>query len=794
MTEWGLPGLQARFEFVQAGEEVELRLDLRFDPGTSGLTRAARNVWLKLRDRLAAGAGDGSPAAVSLVTSLASAPLTVTADGTGLSERFVDFVSQFAGLPPQADAPVVAALSFSLPKAGAADLQRDIFELDVRLEIGPVPIAIGMPKLDEDRSAVAFAAAFEEAWQGFDGAASRIALAAEDRPEGAAFWCVKAGAASGIALAAPAQADIAYYAVPPLSTTLISGTIPGDHGTEQLTAIDLDSWWDSFALGIDGVAAAIGPGELGDRFRRVRAALGAHLASRLRPVAQTELGDGLSEVRTVYGAAAQADLRCRVTASAAVDVRRGTAVSGEPAAVLHGRAMTWVEEAGEVAASPAAIRLTQGGQRLAYAVPASGEDGARRPSPIRFEAERIERLDDTPLRLLLPAPVVTDSLGLDLERPTAPAPLIRAPAPPLLSVAARTLGDSASVGGALAWSVEIETRARFAAQDRLELALGCDGEASTGSPESPAPHGLLFEALGRAVQAAASLPPEPDAAAIERFAALAEAVAEALPSWTPPASDVAALPGKWRYAVDFRDLPALIVSREAQESGPLPPWPAITGFVSPASEEESARYEPDPGAATDPGLRLSFTGLRLLADRSVRVHGRTSRNANIADSVEPAFVYPGTIESTLDLRPRLEWQAPQPEPRTERLEAALTALLNAIDEDSGAPYILGLDAGLLRPVKVAGISIRIPLLPLPGIEMGGEDGPAVADLAHELAGALSAARAGLDPETPGEEVALTVTLFDREPARLLLARLELRIAVPEDRSWWGDPRRGSLFS
>lgn len=787
MEEWGLPGLQARFEFVPAGETVELRLDLRFDPAKSELTQTARSVWLELRDRLSG--ATGNTAAVNLVTSLASTPLTVTADGAGLREQFVDFVSSFAASPAQADPPLAAALAFSLPKAGAATLPGDIFELGVRLEIGPVPVVIALPRLDEDM--IAFVTAFEQAWRGFDGADGRIALAVQDRTEGAAFWCVRAGAKSGIALAVPAQAEIAYYAVPPLSTALLSGTIEADSGAGRFTAIDLDSWWDSFAAGFDRMESTAGSGEIADRFKRVRAALAIGLASRLLPVAKAELGDGLAEVRSVYEAAAEADLRSRpVVASALVEVSRGAGLSKEPEAVLQGLARTPAGTASTVTASLAAVRLTQGPQRLAYAIPSFAEDGVRRPSPIRFEAERIERQDALPLRLLPRAPGTTDALGLDFERPSPPMPRIVAPDLPGLSVAAQACGDPATLSEALAWSVAVEAWTDFSEQDRLELALGFGEEAETGPQVSPAFYGTLFEALGRAVLAAAAIPDEPDPASVERFAALAESVAQVLAGWPPPVADVRPLPGKWRYAVDFRDLPALIVSREALESGQLPPWPAVSGFVTPASEEGKARFEPKAGAETRSGLRLSFTGLRLLADRVVQVHGRTSRNANIVDSVEPAFVYPGKIESSSSLTPWLDWQAQQPEPRAACLEAALVAPLHAIDEHSGAPYFLRLEGALLRRLEVAGgapLESRIPLALLPAVEMGGSDDPAVADLARKVAAALSGARAGIEPDLGGEEVALTIILSDREPARSPLARLELRIPVPGDEAWWGPP-------
>jgi hypothetical protein len=363
MDQWGLPGLRARYEFVPAGDDVEIRLDLRFDPAGAGLTEAGRSLWLELRDRIAGGQDNRALPAVALVTSLAPEPLTVTSDGVGLRERFADFLSLLSETPAEAGAPLVAELAFRIPKAGAADLPADIFELALRLEIGPVPIAVAVPRLGEAGSAAAFAASFEACWQGFDGADGGLALAVDAGPEGETFWCVRTGARRGIALAGPAQDAIVYRSVPPLSTVPISGETEMEEGAERFEDIDLDSWWDAFAAEVDRIGAMAAAGDPSERFRRLRSDLAGGLAGRLLPVTPGGAGDSPGEVRTVFEERAAADLRSRpVIASAEVEIRRGARLLGETAPVLRGRIAAPADGRGTL---PAAVRLKAGLQSLA---------------------------------------------------------------------------------------------------------------------------------------------------------------------------------------------------------------------------------------------------------------------------------------------------------------------------------------------------------------------------------------------------------------------------------------------
>jgi hypothetical protein len=784
MNEWGLPGLQARFEFLSAAEQVELKLDLRFDPAQARLTRAGRRGWLELRDRLAGGPDNRLPPSLTLVTSLASAPLAATSDGQELRSQFVDFLSQLEALSDDSDLPVASALVFSLPRAGAADLPGDIFKLEVRLEIWPVPIAVAEPRV-EAGDKTAFASAFENCWRGFDGGGGRLALASEvSEDEG--LWCVRVSAEQGIALSSPAIGR-AHFAVAPLSTLPLYGRVQGEGESMAMQAIDLDRWWNDFAANLEAMEAAAS-GRLGDRFERLRAALAAGLASRLLPVVRAPDPSGVAEAHVVCEAALQSRLSRRpLVESAKVEVSRGRRRSDEPETRLWGRASTWTGTAYGASPSLAGMQLEEGPQWLAYAL--RQDFGSETARALHFKGDRIDRQGYPKLRFLLDSDE-SDAFALSLTPRPAIEPLIAVPQQPSLSVACvRAGGDAATLEAALSWSVNVQIAASESRLDRLELAFefGREGEpipARTGNAE-----GALFEALGKAFLFARSTPvdSDPDLDRIERFAGIAEGVAEALATWSEPMANVDPLPGRWRYAVDFRDLPALIVERE----GPDCPWPALDGFAAAGTPDgDSLRFEPKAESKSGPAaagsLRLSLAGPKLMGDRQVRVHGRTVRNANLADNVEPAFVYHGGSVSVSCAAPSAEWQSPDPEPNEASLEATIASVLGRIDETSGDPYRLGMEAVLIRRLEAGGgesFETRFPLLLLPNISVGGEGDGAIGELGREIARALATARAMVDPGRGVEPMALTITLHDREPEPL--ARLEFMILGSADPAWWG---------
>jgi hypothetical protein len=408
------------------------------------------------------------------------------------------------------------------------------------------------------------------------------------------------------------------------------------------------------------------------------------------------------------------------------------------------------------------------------------ERSVRDEFSIRFEGERIE-LDGGPsLDLILSASGVGDALALDFGTQAAPVPLIALPAPAMLSATANGSADAATLAEALAWTLEIELQSMPAGQD------GRPAPVESPPPEATEP---LFTALCRAVRFALELPDGAVPKALEPFAILAEAVADALPAWRKPLPQPEELPGQWRYGLDFGSLPEIVVTRGAAGSGALPLWPELSGYSTPADEGETAFYRPEPGAETGAGLRIAWPGFRLPEQRTVGILGRIKRNAGLAN---PAFVYPGAI-TRRDAAVHIEWESPRPEPAAASLAAALGAMLAAIEEGSRRPYALGFEAVLVRRPEEADeapLEVRIPLLLAPPVTIGGPGGAAAADLTREMARALASARAMIDPAAGPEAVGLTVSLFGEAADRAPLARLSVRFPVPGDAAWWGSSQPG----
>ncbi|MEO7178164.1 MAG: hypothetical protein ABIW83_04915 [Allosphingosinicella sp.] len=767
---------------------MELRLLLRFDPALCGAAESPRAAWLEIGGRFAeAAGGKASPGSIGVVTSLGARPLVGTSDGRTLRQGLAQFVAEvLADFTKVVD----VELAFSLPKAGAKAL-RDFCPIDVRLDYGDGDWATASPRLDGDLGIYPFTAAFEDAWQGFNDGTGRLALAAVS-PDRTALWCVRTGKDCGISVAKPGFAASTHHAMPPLALVPLDGTVDSEDGAcDRFNTIDLDRWWDLFAEAMERFAAASAD-ETRERLAGVRLRLAAAMAHRLAPIGPAASGDGIEELRAVCEEVLADDLRLRpVLVGAAVDIGRGDASVVESGAVLSGRAFSPSGTAAAPGGSPAAVRLDAGRRWLAFAAPPMTEGPARQTFSIRFEGDRIAGGGAPPLDVILHAPAGTDALAVDFGPRSAPVPLIGLPAPPAISAAAAiTSTEAATLAEALEWNLEVATSTTPAEQDRLELGIAVDGEPAPVLSPAPGSRKTLFETLGRAVLYSAKLPAEPETGSLAAFATLAEAVADTLPAWRAPSPDIRELPGSRRYGFEFDELPVLVVTRHSSGSGPLPHWPEVAGYSAPACDGETARYEPS-GVATGAGLRIAVPGLRLLSDRTVRVHGRVERNSGLAN---PAFVYHSPIASSQALSPCLEWQAPRPEAPAATLEAALLAVLATIDEGSGDPYRLGLEAVLVRRLESAGeerVEARIPLGLLPPVEIGGKDAWSVAGLAGEIAAALSWARAGIEAEGREAEIALAITLFDREPARTPLAKLGVRVPVPEDEAWWqtASPRR-----
>jgi hypothetical protein len=810
-----LPGVQARYSLVPADGAARLRLALLFDASQAGPGDAVRKACETLLGHLGGGpAGVPPPAGVALRTSVAAKPLVGTADGRGLGEQIAGFVTKIiAALGDEKAPPSLVELDFRIDPSWTAGLASDVFELVVLLDLGdgafgPAPglpsIVTASPLLADGGSGgdgrlaalVEFAGAVERAWDGFDGAEGVLKLAAAPALEPPVLWCARMMSKDGIEVARTPAAGTRYHALPPLSTVLLSGTIADPEA--RFTGIDLNLWWAQFVAEFERVsepamAAAIRAvsSESADRLAGLREPLAKALAARLAPIAADPAGEtGRAETEAVFQAAAMTDLSCRSpVAGVAATVRRGASDPGDVTPVLGGKAIS-SSQAGD-AAWPAALRLERGEQRLACVVPAPREGQAQASFSPRFDGEWLDDLGERPLRFLLPA--VPSSRGvnplrLDLGEQAAPVPLIAAPPPPaVLARAAAAFPEAATVAEALAWTVEAEIGIVPAAQDRLELTLGREPAPADARPTDVPASAGLFDALARFVVLAPLEAEGLNSAAIERFVALAAAVADALPRWQAPLAGAVAPPiGEWRYGIDFAELPRLVVTRAAEASEALPPWPSIAGYVAPATEDAVGEYAAMADAPPVPGLLISIPGLRVPAARTARVAARIHRNERLPGlaAVNPAFVFRSPLVWSRPVVPQLDWQAPEDvavgvDPT---LAAALAGIFAPLGE-GGPAYRLAVMAELVQPDR------RLPLLLLPPTTVGGGQGETrLAALQVELAKGLSAGRDMLDPAPDGAEILLTIELWDEGGGRVPpLARLrQLRIPVPAGQAqWWG---------
>lgn len=800
MGEQTLPGLQAHYWFAPDGDYVELRASLRFDRSEPG----APETLLALRDRLA-GYDTGGWDAYTLVTSLWKAPVTAVSGGAALVIPIREFVeSAVAALDREGDPVSAVELAFSLPKR-AADLPGDIFELAVAFDLGdgaprsdrkePPPFRLTAQPRRFDEDVAGFAEAFETAWRSLDGGDGRLRLAAASGAGPPALWCVRVGGACGISIAAGANEKPLFLAVPPLSARLLAGTVPDVDGRgteERFEGIELDDWWSIFGGGLERLAGAAQGGMLpagaAYRIRRTTSFIAGLLADRLRPVAAGGADESaVDQARGYFRTLAQERPGGRpLLCSGRVAVARGDPAQGAPAPLLRGRTASIANDENAGAAG-ALVPLAAGEQRLLVALPNSA--GARLPVPVRIEGGWIER-DDGPSLFLLRAEDPDDALGLELHAPALP-PLLRLPHPPVLASLAATGGPGAvKVGEALRWQVDVELAFTPALQDRLEVVLALEPSAEPDS-RAAADGGALFEALARLVRFAVESPmPEKDSdpAALGRYLDLAEAAGRALAQWRATEADVPPMPAGWHYAVDFSDLPALVVTREPWASGQLPPWPSFEGFVTPAAEGDQARYEPEAGGEIQQGLRFAIPGLRLLSHRAVRVHARIQRNGRLAAPADPAFVLHSDIVSSGLLIPCLDWEATQPEDSAPSLAAALDRVLDSCAEGATADFGIVVGAELVR--RIGGdpevpVEAGIPLVLTPHLRIGSEAAQStLADLKSGLAAAMAAARSELGTEVDDSALVLAVTLFD-EKGDVPLARLRARLPVPkDDLGWW----------
>lgn len=775
MEEPQIVGIRADYAFVRDAETVLLRLTLRFDPEADG-------VALPL----------GPPEIIALRTTCAPGPLTATADGADIGQRIMTFVA--ARGAPGAAARLV--LDFALARSGAAALPADLFALAVDLDLGGGKLVAARPAMPGDGDLRSFAAAFEAAWQGFDGADGTLKLAAAEAPGAPALWCVRVSAAKGIGLTGRA-APPAWYALPPLSDHPLGGRVvnPATGDSETFAGVDLDKWWAHYIAALERLCAPAmaeavraASAAAADSLAATRAALASSLAARLTPIDLDAAEAGGAPMRSAFArAAAAADLACIAAAALPVSVARGAGDAG-PARVVQG----WALPIGAASAGtlcPVAVPLDAGPQYLVIAVP----DTATALSA-RFEGAWLESGDATlpTLRLLLPDQA---DFGLGEIGPLAvPKPLLTQPDGLLISAvrAVSAFADPRSIDDALCWAIEADLLVTPAPGDRLELALHL-GRSPPDIAPAPVPQagGDLFGALARFVrfetgQAGRDKPL--DAARLDRAAALAAAVAEALPAWQAPAATAAAPPlPEGRYWIDFGP-GALSLTRCADAAGTLPPWPAIAGFATPAGEAQTGLYAPVGPAQP---LRLSIPGLRLPAMRAAWLTARMRRNLGLAGAgrTNPAFIHDGPVVTSGAASPCLLWKATIAGVADATLAAALDRLFAPLGDDPATPYALGIEVTYHSPLtSLAGDpGVDMPILLVPPVAIGVGAEP-VAALKAELETAIASWwRDHFPSEGDGAEFRLTLTLWDADGHSPLARLSDLPIPLPADLAGWREP-------
>jgi hypothetical protein len=253
-------------------------------------------------------------------------------------------------------------------------------------------------------------------------------------------------------------------------------------------------------------------------------------------------------------------------------------------------------------------------------------------------------------------------------------PLHFCPPPPAIgAVHAVTAQSPVSIAEALLWDCVATIETSQAAQDELLVSVTINDQPAplhelTTMAAAPARSAAatLFDALARMTFEYPQIAPhlamfsgsEATVArtALERLDALIGDVARTwrdwlartLPAGTADIGPVAAVDQIiWSYSVDFSGLPLLPVTRVPGDTGLLPPWPAIAGFVTPPEDGQAVdSYQASVASAEEASLTFTWARLPILWAQQVDVAATVRRNANLVPPgaaagtlVDPAFIY-----------------------------------------------------------------------------------------------------------------------------------------------------------
>jgi hypothetical protein len=609
-AEW--PGVRAAYRFAPPSAEAPASLVLSFlfdparvvgdgaappgirlgEPGEGaepaegdGAKRRAREALL----RYAAAAAQLADPDTALAVTQSVLPDDGGAVGDGAAIR--GELAAFAGrvvaqlqavLADGAAAPVSLEIPVRLDPAGLARRTDDVFPVAVSLALSRPPervdaeararaprtVSAAMPvppDLDGDAGLARFAAGFEAAFAGFDGAggAARLAVrhGAPGAPEptgSASPWGVRWSAGHGIHVAFPGG-DAPCFAPAPLGAGLVDGTarvptldpatLEAAYADQVFAGIDLDDWARTYLAAVDevlspavGAAVAVLDGAAYRALAEVRRRLARALAGSLVPVFPALPGDAAA-ARERFERGALAALAPAHAVSAVVQVpaegaaegaAAGAAAPGSAAPRLCGSVGAPGTDGGEerglaVGDGTLPVRTTTPASPAFLTFPATAERPGRAAGlelAARFRPHSVELPPATPgeasdharperLRFVLDAP--GDPLAPPPGTVGVPVPVrSRPPAPVLQEQRAEQApdDDSGDAGAPLLWDYAVTlAHAGEAAQDDLwvsvawNLPLDGPGPRAPRAAAEPDPARALFEALASFVAAWPTLRP-----------------------------------------------------------------------------------------------------------------------------------------------------------------------------------------------------------------------------------------------------------------------------------------------
>jgi hypothetical protein len=583
-AEW--PGVLATYRF--AGSPPRLLLSLVFDPArvTDGEDAAEQRVEAALLRYATVVAQLADPGTrVEVVQSVLPADGGAVGDGAAIRTALAGFAAEVvaqlqAALAGGTAAPVPLEVAVPLDPGGLASRADDVFPVSVSLTLSRVPERVDprarawmpgavsaatafAPELDPpaegtagdpppaDAGLTRFAAGFEAAFAGFDGAggAARLAVrsdapAAHGLAASPSPWGVRWSTGHGIH-AAFRKGEAACFTLAPLGTDLVDGvaqvptydsdSLEPTYAPRSFSGVDLDAWARTYLEAMDevlspaiGAAIAVLDGASHRALVDARSQLAAALAGRLVPVFPAVPGGDLGAARDRFEQDVLASLSSACAVSSVVQVPADVAVAGagEPGAAAP-RLVGSVGEPGTDGAAgrehtlgegtlPVRATAAESPAHLTFPVTAARPgQAAGLTLDLRWRPHTVEHLPGVPeaaygyaaperLRFVLDAPDAPLDLPLGTVNVPVPARAFPAAPVPQEQRAEQSPGDgpASAAGPPLLWDYTATlAHTGPAAQDQLWVSvaydLPLDGPASRlhRAVETPETVRAMFEAL-----------------------------------------------------------------------------------------------------------------------------------------------------------------------------------------------------------------------------------------------------------------------------------------------------------